>query len=115
MAKKEAKAELVKKEETRPVSQFEEMGSYFDRFFRHPFSMTARPLWPAFDLPKMDDISPSVDIFEEKGDMVIKAEMPGMNKEDVNVSITENTVTISGEKKQEEKVEKKDYSRVDRS
>ena len=115
MIKKKAKAEMVKKEETRPVSQFEEMESYFNRFFRHPFSMTRRPVWPAFDFPKMDEISPSVDIFEEKGDMVIKAEMPGMNKEDVNVSITENTVTISGEKKQEEKVEKKDYYRVERS
>lgn len=115
MAKKEAKAELVKKEETRPVSQREEMESYFDQFFRHPFSMMTRPMWPAFDFPKMDDISPSVDIFEEKGNMVIKAEMPGMSKEDVNVSITENTVTFSGEKKQEEKVEKKDYYRVERS
>ncbi len=115
MAKKEAKAELVKKEETRPVSQFEEMESYFDRFLRHPFSMMTRPTWPAFEFPKMDDISPSVDIFEEKGNMVIKAEMPGMNKEDVNVSISENMVTISGEKKQEEKVEKKDYYRVERS
>jgi HSP20 family protein len=47
--------------------------------------------------------------------MVIKAEIPGMKKEDVNVSITGNTVTISGEKKQEEKVEKKDYYRVERS
>ncbi len=115
MAKNKAKAELVKKEEVHPVSMFEEMESNFDRFLRHPFSMMMRPTRSAFDFPKMDDISPSVDIFEEKGDMVIKAEMPGMSKEDVNVSITENTVTISGEKKQEEKVEKKDYYRVERS
>jgi len=115
MVKKKAKAELVKKEELRPVSQFDDMERYFDRFFRHPFSMTTQPPWPAFNFPKMDEISPSVDIFEEKGDMVIKAEIPGMNKEDVNVSITENTVTISGEKKQEEKVEKKDYYRVERN
>ena len=91
------------------------MESNFDRFLRHPFSMTTQPMWPTFDFPKMDEIFPPVDIFEEKGDMVIKAEMPGMNKEDVNVSITENTVTISGEKKQEEEVEKKGYYRVERS
>ena len=72
-------------------------------------------MWPTFDFPKMDEIFPPVDIFEEKGDMVIKAEMPGMNKEDVNVSITENTVTISVEKKQEEEVENKGYYRVERS
>lgn len=115
MAKKEKNTELVKKQEARPVSTFEEMENYFDKFFRHPFSLMARPTWPGFDFPQLDDISPSVDIFEEKGDMVIKAEIPGMKKEDVNVSITENTVTISGEKRQEEKVEKKNYHRVERS
>jgi len=115
MAKKEAKAELVKKEEAHPISTFEEMESNFDRFLHHPFSMMMRPGWPAFDFPKMGAIAPSVDIFEEKGQMVIKAEMPGTSKEDVNVSITENTMTISGEKKQEEKVEKKNFYRVERS
>lgn len=115
MAKKEKGSELVKKEATRPVSTFEEMENYFDRFFRQPFSMMARPAWHGFDFPRLDDVSPSVDIFEEKGDMVIKAEMPGIKKEDVNVSITDSMVTISGQKKQEEKVEKKDYHRVERS
>lgn len=115
MAKKEAKGELVKKQEARPVSMLEEMDSYFDKFFSHPFSLMARSAWPDFTFPNVDEVSPSVDIFEEKGDIVIKAEMPGIKKEDVNVSITENTVTISGEKKQEEKVEKKDYHRLERS
>lgn len=112
---KEKKAELVKKEETRPASVFEDMENYFNNFFSHPFSLMARPTLTGFDMPKLDEISPSVDIFEEKGDMVIKAEIPGMKKEDVNVSITDNLVTISGEKKQEEKVEKKNYHRVERS
>ncbi len=115
MAKKEAKTELVKKNEARPVSMFEEMDNYFDKFFRHPFSLMARSTWPDFSFPDLDEVSPSVDIFEEKREIVIKAEMPGIKKEDVNVSITENTVTISGEKKQEEKVEKKDYHRFERS
>ena len=115
MAKEEKKAALVKKEETQPVSAFEEMENYFNNFFRHPLSLMTRPPWPRLDFPKLDDISPTVDIFEEKGDMVIKAEMPGIKKEDVDVSVTENMVTISGEKKQEEKVEKRNYHRVERN
>jgi len=66
MAKNKAKAELVKKEEVHPVSMFEEMESNFDRFLRHPFSMMMRPTRSAFDFPKMDDISPSVDILKKK-------------------------------------------------
>jgi len=60
-------------------------------------------------------ISPEMDIFEDGNDVVVKAEMPGMKKEDIEVNLTDDTVTVSGEKKKEEKVEKKDYYRVERS
>ena len=115
MAKKKEKAELVKKEEARPVSYFDEMEDYFDKIFRHPFSMMSHPFWPGAGFAKMDEISPSVDIFEEDDNVVVKAEIPGISKDDLNVTISENTLTISGEKKQEEKVEKKNYHRVERS
>ena len=117
MAKKKEKAELVPKEETRPdfSSPFSELESYFDRFFRQPFSMMTHPAFTMGDFPKLGRISPSVDIFEEGDEMVVKADIPGISKEDLSVSITENTLTISGEKKQEEKVEKKDFHRVERS
>ncbi|WP_319547978.1 Hsp20/alpha crystallin family protein [Desulfogranum marinum] len=114
MAKKEKNTELVRKEESHPVSPFEDMERYFDKFFKHPFSLMTRPSWSGFDFPAMEEMSPSVDIYEEKGKMIVKAEIPGINKEDLDVSITENTVTISGEKKQEKKVEKKDYHREER-
>ena len=114
MAKKDKDALMIKGE-AHPVSTFEEMENYFDKFLRNPFSLMTRPAFSGFDFPKIDDISPSVDIFEDKNDMVIKAEMPGMKKEDVNISITESSVTISGEKKQEDEVEKKDYHRIERS
>jgi len=115
MGKKKEKTELVTKEETRPEALFGEVERYFDRFFRHPFSHLTPPSWGFPDLPKLGEISPSVDIFEEGAEMVVKAEIPGIGKEDLNVSITEDTLTISGEKKHEEKVEKKDYHRIERS
>ena len=116
MTDKKEKTELVTKEETRLDTPLGEMERYFDRFFRHPFSLMT-PGWPLreFSFPKLGEISPSVDIFEEGGEMVVKAELPGIAKENLNVSITENTLTITGEKKQEEKVEKKDYHRIERS
>lgn len=116
MVEKKEKKELVTKEETRPDTNLGEMERYFDRFFRHPFSLIT-PQWPfrEFPFPKMGEISPSVDIFEEGGDMVVKAELPGISKENLHVTISENTLTITGEKKEEEKVEKKDYHRLERS
>ncbi|NOQ46822.1 MAG: Hsp20 family protein [Desulfobulbaceae bacterium] len=113
MAKKE-KAALVKSEEMQPVSPFEEMERYFDDFLRGPWSLFPRLMKPSM-LSGMGEMSPSVDIFEEGGEVVVKAEIPGMKKEDIDVTITENSLTIAGEKKQEEKVEKKDYHRIERS
>ena len=46
---------------------------------------------------------------------MVKAELPGIAKEDFKVTVSGNTLTVSGEKKQEEKVEKKDYHRIERS
>ncbi len=43
--------------------------------------------------------------------MVVKAELPGINKEDLDVTVSEDTITIAGEKKKEEEVKKSDYYR----
>lgn len=113
MAKKE-KGALVQREETKPVSPFAEMERYFEHFFRNPFAMMTHPIMQSTML-KSADMSPSVDIFEEGDEVVVKAEIPGVEKKDLDVSITENSLTLSGEKKQEQKVEKKDYHRIERS
>ena len=115
MPKKETK-ELTKKE-TLPalISPFEEMEKRFNEFFRRPFSLVGPSWWPGLRMPEMEEIAPKVDIFEEGGDVVVKAELPGMKKEEIDVNITNDKITISGEKKQEEKVEKKNYYRFERS
>jgi len=61
------------------------------------------------------EVSPTVDIYEEGADVIVKAEIPGMKKEDIHVDINEKTVTIYGEKKKEEKVERRDYVRLERT
>jgi HSP20 family protein len=94
---------------------FEEMERWFEEGMRRPFSMM-RPFWaPRVRATDIEEMMPSVDIFEEGGDVVVKAELPGLKKEEIDVSVADNTMTISGEKKQEEKVEKKDYYRMERS
>lgn len=114
MVKKKSK-ELVKVEPTKAISPFEEMEKWFDEFFRRPFSLL-RPSWfPRIGLPEIEEVTPTVDVFEEGDDVVVKAELPGMGKEDIDVKVTDDLITISGEKKKEEKVEKKNYYRMERS
>ncbi len=114
MARKETKG-IVKVEPVKSLTPLEEMEKRFEEFLRRPFSMIGPSWLPRFGLPGMEEVSPTVDIFEDGGDIVVKAEMPGMKKEDIEVKLTGATITISGEKKKEEKVEKRNYYRMERS
>jgi HSP20 family protein len=119
MADKEIK-DLAKKEQREVMkpekgffSPFEEMERWFEESFRRPFFA---PSWmPRFRMPEVGASFPTVDIFEDGSDVIVKAELPGMKKEDIEVNISDDVITISGEKKTEEKVEKKDYYRLERS
>jgi len=114
MAKKKTK-ELIKAEPSRTLSSFEEMERRFEDFFRRPFSIFGPSWWPRLRKPEFEEITSAVDIYEESNNVVVKAELPGIKKEDIDLSLTDNTLKISGEKKKEEKVEKKDYFSLERS
>lgn len=111
-AEKAKKTEKKELETYRPMgwlSPFERMDEMFDEFVRKPFG---RPFLSRF--PRiMEEIapSPSVDIFEEKDDIVLKTELPGMTKDDIEINLTGDMITLSGEKKKEEKIEEKNYYR----
>jgi HSP20 family protein len=59
--------------------------------------------------------SPSVDIFENKNEIVLEAELPGMKAEDVNISIENNVLTLHGERRFEKKDESDNFHRVERA
>jgi HSP20 family protein len=58
--------------------------------------------------------SPLVDISENENEVKVQAEIPGMKKDDVNITIQDNVLTIRGEKKQEKVDKEKNYHRVER-
>src|SRR5256714_5955089 len=58
---------------------------------------------------------PSVDIFENKDSIVLEAELPGMNREDFELTIENNVLTLRGERRFEKKDEGDNYHRVERS
>ncbi len=57
---------------------------------------------------------PTVDISETENGFEIRAELPGVVEDDVHVSVTDNLLTIKGEKRQEEETDNKNYHRVER-
>ncbi len=59
--------------------------------------------------------SPSVDIYENKDQIVLEAELPGMDREDFDLSIENNVITLRGERNFEKKEENDNYHRVERS
>ncbi len=59
--------------------------------------------------------NPSVDIFEEKDNLILEAELPGMKRDDFELSIENNVITLKGERKFEKKSEGENYHRVERS
>lgn len=102
-----------KNEMQRYTTPFGQMERMFEDFFQHRFFS---PSWmPRLKFPEFADVSASVDMFEEGDNLVIKAEIPGMKKDEISIDFSDDVVTISGEKKSEEKTERKDYYCVERS
>jgi len=55
------------------------------------------------------DWSPRVDVVEREGQFVIRADLPGLSKEDIKVEVCDDAITIEGERKQEKKEEREGY------
>jgi HSP20 family protein len=68
------------------------------------------------DVLKGGDWTPPVDIFENtEHEIVLRAELPGLKREDIDIRVENNTLTLRGERKQETAVPKDTYHRVERS
>ena len=101
---------VEKRTSPRAVNPFEEMDRMFEGFFprrwMQPFHLDM-PHWPEIAELK----APKVDIIDRETEIVVKAELPGVAKEDVDVTMTDNSVTIKGRTSHEEKEEKGNYYR----
>ena len=83
----------------------QDMDRVLDRFFESRWE----------ELPALGDWMPKVDVSETKDSVVVKADTPGMDVKDIQVSLQENVLTITGEKKQEKEEKDERYHRVERS
>jgi len=59
--------------------------------------------------------SPQVEVFEREGQLVVRADLPGLTKDDINVDLTDDALVIRGERKSEREENEEDYYRTERS
>jgi HSP20 family protein len=78
----------------------ERMGNFLGKNWEAPMSTRA---W-----------NPSVDIFENDNEVVIKAELPGMSAKDIEVNLENNVLTLKGERRFEKEAKEENYHRVER-
>ena len=83
----------------------EEMDKIWNRFFGE---------WPTME-PFRGEWSPSVDVSETKDALLVKAEVPGMNAKDIDISLSNDVLTIRGKKEQEKEQKEENYHRIERS
>lgn len=86
-------------ERLEPWNTFREMERMFRDFFTSPWPLM-RPRF--LSEPLLGVHAPDVDLKETEKEFVVSAAIPGMEKDEINVDVTKNSITISGERKAEE-------------
>ncbi|MDJ0832418.1 MAG: Hsp20/alpha crystallin family protein [Gammaproteobacteria bacterium] len=107
------KKEVEKVKSGTVTTPFDEMEQMLDRYFSQGWMRPFRMDWPEFAhlKPPFEGKTPSVDIIERDAEIVVRAELPGVDKDDIDISVTERSVSIKGSSSHEEKEEKGDYYR----
>jgi HSP20 family protein len=100
-----------------PWRPFMDLGRWERDMMEDFFGRRTRPWWPErwFRPDELEVVAPTVDLYEEKDEIVVKAELPGIDKNNIEVNLTDHMLTIKGEKKKEEEVKEKNYYRSERS
>jgi HSP20 family protein len=117
-AQKTTSKEVTARPEVIPArapSPFEEMDRLFESFFPRGWMRPFRWERPSFGemMAPIEGRVPRVDVLDQDEKIVVRAEVPGVEKKDLEISTTENTVTIRGTTHREEKEEKGDYYRCE--
>jgi HSP20 family protein len=93
-----------------PWQQLERLQDEFDRLWGTQLFTRRGP-----GLAKLSDWRPRCDVFEDGNELVVKAELPGVKREDIEVELDDGMLTIKGSRKEEKEVKEEHYHRMERS
>ena len=98
---------VLRKEDSNPfLSLQQEMNSMFSRFSNNFLAPFRDDPWSTF---------PKVNVKESKRDIEVSAELPGLDQKDIEISISDNVLTLRGEKRLESETKEDNYYRIERS
>ena len=93
------------------LTSFNDIDRIFNDYFNRNWLRSFRP-----DLNRMSDLwgtyemrSPNMDIIDREKEILVRAELPGVNKKDLDISVTDNLLVIKGISSYETKTEKEEY------
>lgn len=92
-----------------PFRHLSTLRDEIDRLFESPLGDWS-PTWRQFSSGWL----PAVDLFEDQDNLILKAELPGMKKEQIEIALHDGVLTLSGERKEEEKHHGADSYRSER-
>ncbi|SRR5258706_3521717 len=92
-----------------PFHQLSNLRDQLDRFFESPFPALSEGMQPF-----MSGWSPALDLYDDKDNLVVKAEIPGIKKEEIEISLHDGVLTLSGERREEKNHEGSDIHRSER-
>ena len=89
-----------------PLKEFESLQNQIKKYFDD---------FPSFGFNYENSFSPRIDISEKEDKILVEAEIPGVKKDDLKITLQDNILTIKGEKKKEEESKDNNYYRSERS
>ena len=88
--------------------------SPFTRFFDDIMSDLESEMPDVGDVLGAQRFAPAIDVYEDDEKVTVEAELPGLTKDDVEITVENGVLTLRGQKEQREEKEEKDYHRIER-
>jgi HSP20 family protein len=98
------------------LNPWNEMERWFDEFDRRGWLNPMTRLWPlGTTVAPFEGKTPKVDVLDRENEFVVRAELPGVRKDDLEVTVTDHTVALKAHTEHEEKEEEGEYVRREMS
>lgn len=97
------------------LTPLQEMDNFFSQMFRNPWFHPLSGEWPVFRSLgwRFDESIPAVDVVDRDKEFLVRVQLPGVEKDQLDISVTETSVTIEGQARKEEKQEQEHYYRAE--
>ncbi|HEX2464323.1 MAG TPA: Hsp20/alpha crystallin family protein [Thermoanaerobaculia bacterium] len=98
-----------------PWKMFEDFRDEMEEFWRGARNWPTFPNFPKLTTKAATAWLPSTDVYRTNGDLIVKADLPGLKKEDVEVLVEDGYLVVKGERKEEKEEKEKEYFRSERT